>query len=197
MRIKEIEVYKFNELPRDIQEEVIDRFRYYEVEDFDWWKYALDEFKDRVQKEYGVEIGDDFNYSLDRDYYIVFNDIHIDKKIFLKALYQEGNLSKRAYNKLTNRTNIDEFELAIGSSRYSNFISVHDYSDEKNGRYITDYLYDEIDLDEWFRDVISKPALKQLKETFDCLISDEYIEEMIEINEWEFTIDGKIIWEEG
>jgi hypothetical protein len=175
MRIKEIEVYKFNELPRDIQEEVIDRFRYYEVEDIDWWEYALDEFKDRVQKEYGVEIGDDFNYSLDRDYYIVFNDVHIDKKIFLKALYQEGNLSKRAYNKLTNRTNIDEFELAIGSSRYSNFISVHDYSDEKNGRYITDYLYDEIDLDNWFYDVISKPALKELEETYDYLISNEVV----------------------
>ena len=192
MRIKEIEVYKFNELPGDIQEEVIDRFRYYEVEDIDWWEYALDEFKDRVQKEYGVEIGDDFNYSLDRDYYIVFNDVHIDKKIFLKALYQEGNLSKRAYNKLTNRTNIDEFELAIGSSRYSNFISVHDYSDEKNGRYITDYLYDEIDLDNWFYDVISKPALKELEKTYDYLISDEVVADMMNVNDWEFTIDGML-----
>jgi len=192
MRIKEIEVYKFNELPGDIQEGVIDRFRYYEVEDIDWWEYALDEFKDRVQKEYGVEIGDDFNYSLDRDYYIVFNDVHIDKKIFLKALYQEGNLSKRAYNKLTNRTNIDEFELAIGSSRYSNFISVHDYSDEKNGRYITDYLYDEIDLDNWFYDVISKPALKELEETYDYLISDEVVADMMNVNDWEFTIDGML-----
>lgn len=192
MRIKEIEVYKFNELPGDIQEKVIDRFRYYEVEDIDWWEYALDEFKDRVQKEYGVEIGDDFNYSLDRDYYIVFNDVHIDKKIFLKALYQEGNLSKRAYNKLTNRTNIDEFELAIGSSRYSNFISVHDYSDEKNGRYITDYLYDEIDLDNWFYDVISKPALKELEETYDYLISDEVVADMMNVNDWEFTIDGML-----
>ena len=192
MRIKEIEVYKFNELPGDIQEEVIDRFRYYEVEDIDWWEYALDDFKDRVQKEYGVEIGDDFNYSLDRDYYIVFNDVHIDKKIFLKALYQEGNLSKRAYNKLTNRTNIDKFELAIGSSRYSNFISVHDYSDEKNGRYITDYLYDEIDLDNWFYDVISKPALKELEETYDYLISDEVVADMMNVNDWEFTIDGML-----
>ena len=192
MRIKEIEVYKFNELPEDIQEEVIDRFRYYEVEDIDWWEYALDEFKDRVQKEYGVEIGDDFNYSLDRDYYIVFNDVHIDKKIFLKALYQEGNLSKRAYNKLTNRTNIDEFELAIGSSRYSNFISVHDYSDEKNGRYITDYLYDEIDLDNWFYDVISKPALKELEKTYDYLISDEVVADKMNVNDWEFTIDGML-----
>lgn len=190
MRIKEIEVYKFNELPVDIQEEVIDRFRYYEV--VFWWEYALDEFKDRVQKEYGVEIGDDFNYSLDRDYYIVFNDVHIDKKIFLKALYQEGNLSKRAYNKLTNRTNIDEFELAIGSSRYSNFISVHDYSDEKNGRYITDYLYDEIDLDNWFYDVISKPALKELEKTYDYLISDEVVADMMNVNDWEFTIDGML-----
>lgn len=192
MRIKEIEVYKFNELPRDIQEEVIDRFRYYEVEDIDWWEYALDEFKDRVQKEYGVEIGDDFNYSLDRDYYIVFNDVHIDKKIFLKALYQKGDLSKKAYNKLTNRINIDEFELAIGSSRYSNFISVHDYSDEKNGRYITDYLYDEIDLDNWFYDVISKPALKELEETYDYLISDEVVADMMNVNDWEFTIDGML-----
>lgn len=192
MRIKEIEVYKFNELPVDIQEEVIDRFRYYEVEDIDWWEYALDEFKDRVQKEYGVEIGDDFNYSLDRDYYIVFNDVHIDKKIFLKALYQEGNLSKKAYNKLTNRINIDEFELAIGSTRYSNFISVHDYSDEKNGRYITDYLYDEIDLDNWFYDVISKPALKELEKTYDYLISDEAVADMMNVNDWEFTIDGML-----
>lgn len=194
MRIKEIEVYKFNELPEDIQEEVIDRFRYYEVED-NWWAYVLDEFKEDIKERYGIEIIEDsFDFSIERgrDYYIVFNDVHIDKKIFLKALYQEGNLSKRAYNKLTNRTNIDEFELAIGSSRYSNFISVRDYSDEKNGRYITDYLYDEIDLDNWFYDVISKPALKELEKTYDYLISDEAVADMMNVNDWEFTIDGML-----
>ena len=108
-------------------------------------------------------------------------------------------MKKQSINgELTNRVNIEYFELNLLTGQYRNTIEYIDFSEEdKNGKYITDYLIDEIDLDEWFRDVISKPALKQLKETFDCLISDEYIEEMIEINEWEFTIDGKIIWEEG
>ena len=196
MRIKEIEVYKFNELPENIQSDLIDRYRYEEVE-YQWWSWVLDDYIDEVEKKWGIELENSPTFDLEVGNYIVFGG-NLNKKRLLKALYKEGDISKKAYYKLTNRVNIEYFELNLLTGQYRNKIEYIDFSEEdKNGKYITDYLIDEIDLDEWFRDVISKPALKQLKETFDCLISDEYIEEMIEINEWEFTIDGKIIWEEG
>lgn len=196
MREIKIKVYTFKELPENIQSDLIDRYRYEEVE-YQWWSWVLDNYIDEVEKKWGIELENSPTFDLEVGNYIVFGG-NLNKKRLLKALYKEGDISKKAYYKLTNRVNIEYFELNLLTGQYRNTIEYIDFSEEdKNGKYITDYLIDEIDLDEWFRDVISKPALKQLKETFDCLISDEYIEEMIEINEWEFTIDGKIIWEEG
>jgi hypothetical protein len=196
MREIKIKVYTFKELPENIQSDLIDRYRYEEVE-YQWWSWVLDDYIDEVEKKWGIELENSPTFDLEVGNYIVFGG-NLNKKRLLKALYKEGDISKKAYYKLTNRVNIEYFELNLLTGQYRNTIEYIDFSEEdKNGKYITDYLIDEIDLDEWFRDVISKPALKQLKETFDCLISDEYIEEMIEINEWEFTIDGKIIWEEG
>lgn len=46
----EKEEYEFSELPKDIQEEILDRYRYTNVETDDWYEYIIEEFEKEMEE---------------------------------------------------------------------------------------------------------------------------------------------------
>lgn len=52
-------VYKFEELERKVQEEVLERYRYTWVDSLDWWEYTEEDFTYTVFSEHGFEVDKD------------------------------------------------------------------------------------------------------------------------------------------
>ncbi len=46
----ECKAYKVDELPKDVRERVLDKYRYFETEDMDWWKFVYDDWKEKLEE---------------------------------------------------------------------------------------------------------------------------------------------------
>ena len=81
----------------------------------------------------------------------------------------------------THGENCETYKIAERYIKDFNDIQ-YDYSDEKLD-----------DLDEEYQKEFSEEVLSMLRREYECMTSDEYIIEMFEANEYEFTEEGKLI----
>jgi hypothetical protein len=85
---KKIKAYKFDELPEDVQEKVLDKHRYINVE-HNWWDGIVDSHIENWKK-YGLNANTlPVCFSLDRDNYLYFpsNNLWVeDVKKFAEAI---------------------------------------------------------------------------------------------------------------
>lgn len=163
-----ITVYKFNELSEDIQDKVIERQSDINV-DYDWWEFVYED-----AEQIGLKITE-----FDTDRYCKGNFIDSAKETAHKIIDNHGEnceTYKTASEYLKDRDNlIDTFPKD---------------KDEEIDEYKLDNDLDDLD-SEFLRSLLEDYRII-LRNEYEYLTSRESIIETIEINDYDFTIDGKI-----
>jgi len=199
MRIDQVKVCAFDELDPDIQEKILDRHRYWNVECHDWWDYeGYLELTQQEMDEAGITMDEYTNgclfkwkkiyFDLDRNFHIQFHDLQVtNENILWKFLMVPERLR-----------NFMEFDCYNGDSRWNTpntkstiaFVMPSGdriYEDEAKGtiRKILEQANSLMDMKIY-------DALKMLRDEYDYLTSDEAVAESLIANEMEFLEDGTV-----
>jgi hypothetical protein len=209
--------FKVNELPEDAKQEVLDRHRYRDVEDFEWWDDAYANFEEDAKAK-GFEIGT-------RTVRTTKDKTYQKPEIYFSGFCSQGDgasfagtvdLDKyiRAHLEDLIKAKIDVFTLR---KILNNDASVSDWEAEtpiitQGGHYCHENTMDisfnwrgetppEIEkaftqmqdfILEDARD-LAKELYKKLEEEHDYLTSDEAVIESLNANDQKFTRDGEDI----
>jgi hypothetical protein len=180
MRIIETKAYQFDELDEQTKEKAIDNYRYISVED-DFRYEFIKEDLDSV----GIELR---SFDLGRG---SFAEIHLEDfcetcDLILKwhgencETYKIAERYIKEYNSIKEKMdNLEQYE--------------NDYSDEEHLNELMQLDKDLEDLDEEYQKEFSEEVLSMLRKEYEYMTSDEYIIEMFQANEYEFTEEGKLI----
>lgn len=191
--------YKFNELSSEVKKEVLKRYRYIMVEDYDWAKDILD---------YAEGAGFDIcEVDINRDYIkLKFKEgeetvLSSIKKICRNFDKEEEiyKLAKEYYDEIIKYFKEDEeiqefmqaqkCPITILDMKIDEFIEHYpDSMLEDIARY---WLVDDRYRDAYLRDM-GNLFLSVLEDEFNYLISDEFIIDMFEANDYEFFETGKV-----
>ena len=164
MRIIETKVYQFEELDEQTKEKAIDNYRYIGVESDFWYEWIKEDLI-----SVGIELR---SFDIDRG---SFAEIH------LKDFYETCDLILKWHGE-----NCETYKIA---ERY-----IEEYQDIQYHIKDDEYLDEKLDdLDEEYQKEFSEEVLSMLRFEFEHMTSDEYIIEMFEANEYEFTEEGKLI----
>jgi hypothetical protein len=196
MKTIELNIYKFDELIGNARDTAIEEYRQRMYTDNDFGHYAIDDcylFEPRhteivdlcpAYADYGKPIIGNTRkvyYDLDRNRHLdASNGIVINnEKMFLEWLEIPEGMHDNVY-----------FTIRATKSRYPdtiiNFEENHcDYIFSDEERKILDYA--EFKFSNHMEDVLDR-----ISEAYEYYFSDEYIAEQLEINQYEFTEDGKI-----
>ena len=164
MRIIETKVYQFEELDKQTKEKAIDNYRHISVNDDSWFEWIKEDLI-----SVGIELR---SFDIDRG---SFAEIH------LKDFYETCDLILKWHGE-----NCETYKIA---ERY-----IEEYQDIQYHIKDDEYLDEKLDdLDEEYQKEFSEEVLSMLRFEFEHMTSDEYIIEMFEANEYEFTEEGKLI----
>lgn len=188
MKTEQVNVYKFNELSKEVQEKVIEENSDINLDYNDWYEPDCEWFKDKL-----LEIGiscEDFSFDLyDRNFSMNKPRIDNIRKFLLSALTDDQKLlieidedEKAEFEKEVNRLE-EEYDYCIKQSTNRSGYNYVEGLDE-----IGNIL--GIDYDEYLKDVLNG-FLKSLQESYDYLSSDEAIKDTIEANEYTFLESGE------
>jgi hypothetical protein len=196
MKTIELNIYKFDELIGNARNTAIEQYREIMYTDNDFSRYAIDDcylFEPRhteivdlcpAYADYGKPIIGNTRkvyYDLDRNRHLdASNGIVINnEKMFFEWLEIPECMHHRLY-----------YTIKGTWARYPDTIirfEENDISDE--------FTEDEMKILENAQDKFSnhmEDVLNRISEAYEYYFSDEYIAEQLEINEYEFTEDGKI-----
>ena len=163
MRTIETKVYLFNELDDQTQEKVIQDNYGIAIQD-DWHDFIKYDLK-----EIGIELR---SFDVDRG---SFAEIHID--YFFETCEKIIE---------THGENCETYKIA------KRYIDVYNSIQEKDGEYDHDFI--DLDyLDEEYQNRFSEEVLSMLRKEYEHMTSEEYLIEMFEANEYEFTAEGEMI----
>ena len=171
MRTIETKVYLFNELDDQTQEKAIQNNYDIAVQDdwHDFIKYDL--------KEIGIELR---SFDVDRG---SFAEIHIDYFFETCEKIIETHGENCETYKIAKRY-IDVYNSTVPSLTY--------LDSENIGEYDHDFI--DLDyLDEEYQNEFSEEVLSMLRAEYEHITSEEYLIEMFEANEYEFTAEGEMI----
>jgi len=187
----EITAYEFSELSPEIQEKVLDEYRYVLIElDNDWYHPIVEGFEEDML-EYGIDPGVSFNGFGSQGDGASFISETCDTDLLIRKLYETGH-------------DISENAL-LDSKNYSILIRKNDSLHEhENTMYVNYYTGGGIELfpdeEEKLTNVIlewaktkAKELYKNLETYWDELTSDEEIIEYFNDNDFLFYENGKVI----
>lgn len=175
MRIKETKVYPFDELSDDAKEKAIEGVIDINV-NYEWWDCIFDDAKNAL-----LELK---SFDLDRRRHCTGNFIESAKDTAEKIIKEHGK-------------KCETFQTATNYLKEHTEL-VEKYSDGKQlDIVIEDNEYDfenECDsLDDEFLKSILEDYSIMLQKEYEYLMSEEAIIETIKANEYEFTVDGKLV----
>ena len=182
MREMNVTVYSFDELSEEAQERALNAFRCSNVE-FNWWEDSYDTIR-TAGKLLGLEI-DDIHF--DADLYCIFDAHYRYVRGASVAVCKEfswaDDLHKIARElQALQKRHFYSLSCAVtegrSMNRYRCFRFGEDHECEELGDIIDDFAH-------WAR--------IQLRDEYKYLTSDEAVKEIIIINEYEFTEDGKLV----
>ena len=179
MRTIEIKAYQFKELDEQTKEKAIQNNYHISVLD-DWYDFTKHDLK-----EVGIELK---SFDIDRGNYC---NIQIDY-VFntCEKIIESHGANSETYK-------IAERFIKKYNSIQEEIDSLNDYenddSDEEHLNKLMQLDKDLEDLDEEYQKEFSQEALSMLKQEYEHMTSEEYIIDMFEANEYEFTAEGKII----
>ena len=175
-------VYSFNELSEAAQERALNAFRCIDV-DGDWYENVYYTIR-AAGKLLGLEIGD---IHFDTDLYCIFNADYEYVRGAVKAIQAEFPHATDLHDvarklQALQRRHFYSLSCNVASQRDTNsyqcFRFGEDYECEDLGDIIDDFAY-------W--------AWILLCDEYEWLTSDEAVKEIIIINEYEFTEEGKLV----
>ena len=180
MRIIETKVYLFKELDEQTKEKVIQNNYDIAIQD-DWYHFTKDDLK-----EVDIELR---SFDINRG---SFAEIHIDyffetcEKI-IKSHGENCETYKIAERYIKEYNSIQEKISAIHDS--------HHWSREfgSDGDKLMQCDIDLDDLEDEYQKEFSEEVLSMLRQEYEHMISEEYINDMFEANEYEFTAEGEMI----
>ena len=186
-----ITVYKYDELPKETKQKVLDNHRDINT-DYDWWEPESEAMKERFLNDFGLDVDTktmSFSAERGRDWYLSIGKLYIeDEEQFVKALKKDGNFNeKELYAIKSGDVNITLPERGSHSS-------FNDVDLEPNdGCRLTEDEQDNLrtKIEGWLKGK-EESFLIDIEKSFDYYVSDESIVETIRANEYEFTADGKI-----
>lgn len=155
---------KYSELPEEIQQKVLDKYRYINIEHLEWYEYTIDRLKEELENEYGFE----------------------NVKIYFSGFGNQGDGAS-----FTGRlVNLKMFLEKTGIDPSLRFDSTgSNYSHERTVR--IDFEYLESEIEDWRIDKCHE-IYNALEEEYEYLISDEQIIERIEANDYDFDENGRL-----
>jgi len=178
MKTKQIQVFKFEELKKDIQEKLLDRHRDFNT-NFDWYSFLFEGFKEELNK-IGLDC-EGFYFDL-YDRTISFNNQTItDQELFINSVL---SVEDKILIKL------QEEDLSEDENKFIE-LDLNERGIIEDCQEILKPEYTE-KLTEFIKDKLNK-FLKNLDEEYEHLTSDESIKESLIINEYEFLKNGDII----
>tara|TARA_R110002012_G_scaffold168314_1_gene331739 strand:- start:167 stop:706 length:540 start_codon:yes stop_codon:yes gene_type:complete len=179
MRLIETKAYLFKELDEQTKEKVIQNNYHIAVDD-DWYDFTKHDLK-----EVGIELE---SFDIDRGSYA---EIHIDYFFETCEKIIETHGGNCETYKIAERY-IEEY-----NSIQEKISALNDYetddSDEEYQDKLMQYDEDLDELDEECKKEFSEEVLSMLRQEYEHMTSEEYIIDMFEANEYEFTAEGKII----
>lgn len=192
MRTIQKNIYNFKELNKDIQEKVLDKFR--ENHEFEN-DFIFQEFLEKVKEELDISLDlKDFYWSImsrDNQFslkqedilkafsykYTTLLDLDIPSKFGVYTNYLGGGVS----------SGLNLSEIKEDCASFERF--EEDDAENLEITLLSKKLYDDlIKLQGFMRD-----TYKRLYEEYNYQMSDEYIKDIIEINEYEFDDEGVLI----
>jgi len=191
MKEKIVKLYEFEELPEDIQEKVLDRYRDINV-DCEWYDYdGKTGFTSKELARMRVKVEDapdelitfkKMYFDVDRGWFIQFTEAHFSNdEIARKFLRVPANLWAKTHWMFENNrdytTRLEyEYDYYFGE-RMNDFTSKQREILERACEIFSDKM---------------EEALKGLRNSYEWLQTDEAVKETILANEYTFTIDGKM-----
>lgn len=185
MREVTLKVYPINELKDKVKEKIIERYRYFNTEGFDWYEdeYLLDSL---LPKEFQGDRIFNWKYlyfDFDRDRYIQFSELEIlDRERFLKFLglpnYDWISFSFDGKKNCSTKLSLEIVEY------------LPDIDEEVLEKEVVSKLFDSAE--EKFDDLMIA-ALKSLEKGYEYLTSDEQVIESLNANDFEFLENGREI----
>jgi len=196
-RYMQVAIYKFNELPENLKQKVLDNYRDINV-DTDWWVFdgLLDPSKEEVKK-LSPEDKKRYNklmkegksvikykigaFDLERGNYLQVEDVEPnDEKLFWGMLGLTKNEQSKIYKiKSYNDRNMEtDTKIEVWFDEDAKISDAQKESIEKQ-------------VSEKWSDIIHE-AKNSLRKDYEWLTSDEAVKETIEANEYDFNEQGKI-----
>lgn len=189
-------VYKFDELPEEVQAKVLEREWDWNVAWLDWWDVSLDFWVEKLAA---------YGFINAKVYFSGFSsqgdgacfDADVDLNVLTNHMFYEATTYKEARDWRAINLAVDR-GLIYDASIYT---TNHHYSHENCRRLTVNYLLLQDcqtterfsnmldDLDELRRDLCQE-IYSSLRQEYDYLTSEEAIKESLIANEYEFNIEG-------
>ena len=180
MRTIETKVYLFNELDDQTQEKAIENNYHIAVQDdwHDFTKYDL--------KEIGIELR---SFDVDRGSYA---EIHID------YFFETCEKIIQTHGENCETYKIAERYIKEYNSIHEKISAIHDshhWSREfgSDGDKLMQCDIDLDDLEDEYQKEFSEEVLSMLRKEYEHMTSEEYLVDMFNANEYEFTAEGEMI----
>ena len=164
MRIIETKAYRFEELDEQTKEKAIDNCRHINVDDDYWYEFIKEDLM-----SVGIELR---SFDIERG---SFAEIHSED------FYETCELILKSHGE-----NCETYKIAERYIKEYKDIQYHIKDDEDLDEKLDD-------LDEEYQKEFSEEVLSMLRREYEYMTSDEYVIEMFEANEYEFTEKGKLI----
>ena len=187
-------VYTFENLPEESKKKALEKYRYWAVEDTNLAKeddFLIDMgLKEKTlnvgSKEYGkgntLFSWKSASYDLDRDNYVQYDDLKVNSD---EAFRQELGVSKNTWKKVEySFVNERERDTKIEFSDYA-----YEYDNKKE---LTAKEKEELKKAEEHFNILMEKSKKSLKADYEYRMSDEYLKEGFEANEYKFNENGEI-----
>ena len=165
MRVIQTKAYQFEELDEQTKEKAIDNYRYIGVEDNFWYDFIKEDLI-----SVGIELR---SFDIERG---SFAEIHLEDfyDTCEKIIDLHGG-------------NCETYKIAERYIKEYKHIQYHIQDDEDLDEKLDD-------LDEEYQKEFSEEVLSMLRREFEHMTSDEYIIDMFDANEYEFTEQGELIY---
>ena len=194
MRIANTEVYEFEELSEEVQDKVIERHRYMEVEYDDWYGCNLEYWRDKLN-EIGFEDAKIYfsGFASQGDGAVFEADIDLDK-VCSHLLYCDATTYKEARD-LRAVALYSHYGLMRGCPDVVRCGASNFYSHENTATvsWLPDYNFveDVMELIEDLRRALCQEIYTSLEREYEYLTSDEYVKERLIEGDYEFTREGE------
>jgi len=171
--------FSFNQLSEEAKQKVLERERFVNVDDYDWWDWIYE-----TLKEYGIET-EQVSFDLQNHYFCVHKG-SIDHEKMISYLWHNGYITVQQAYAIRDELVYIWLKTSFRYGCDRNYFTV-EATDE-----VPDKVYDGLEeaMDAFIEDV-EKDCLKKLEQDYEGLTSDEAIIEMLMANDWHFTKDGE------